>query len=84
MRSFEASRTFIFSNASGCLLTVFDSNVKNKLNFIVMETYKVYKVFRISGRKQILKTNLTREDAQRLVQSYPNSNQSMVCFTKQN
>jgi hypothetical protein len=45
--------------------------------------YKVFKIFRVSGRKQILAKNLTREQAQRLVQSYPDSSRSMVCFTAQ-
>lgn len=46
--------------------------------------YKVFKVFRVSGRKQVLRTNLTREEAQTVVRCYPDSNRSMVCFTKQN
>lgn len=45
--------------------------------------YVVYKVFRVSQRKQILKINLSREEAQRVVNSYPNSSRSMVVFNQQ-
>ena len=45
--------------------------------------YKVYKVFRVSGRRQIIARNLTREQAQRLVNSFPDSDRSMVVFDKQ-
>ena len=45
--------------------------------------YKVVKIFRVSRRHQILEKNLTREEAQRLVQSFPDSNRSMVVFYKQ-
>lgn len=47
-----------------------------------MERYIVYKIFRKSGRKRTIETGLTREEAQKLVQSYPDSNTSMVVFTK--
>ena len=46
-------------------------------------TYKVVKVFRISSRRQVLRRGLTREEAKRVVNSYPNSNKSMVVFMKQ-
>ena len=46
-------------------------------------TYKVVKIFRISGRRQVLRKGLTREEAKRVVNSYPNSNKSMVVFMKQ-
>jgi len=46
-------------------------------------TYKVFKVFRISGRRQIIRTGLTRDEAMALVRSYPDSNRSMVVFDKQ-
>lgn len=46
-------------------------------------TYKVYKVFRKSGRRQILRRGLSRYEAQKVVQSYPNSSRSMVVFDKQ-
>jgi len=46
-------------------------------------TYIVYKVFRISRRKQILARWLTREEAKRMVNSFPDSNRSMVVFDKQ-
>jgi len=46
-------------------------------------TYKVYKVFRHSRRRQIIRRGLTREAAMALVNSYPDSNRSMVVFDKQ-
>ena len=53
----------------------------NNLEYI--GTYKVYKVFRKSGRREIIRTGLTREEAKRLVNSYPDKNTSMVVFDKQ-
>ena len=46
-------------------------------------TYKVYKTFRKSNRRQIIKRGLTREEAKSVVNSYPDSNTSMVVFDKQ-
>lgn len=46
-------------------------------------TYKLIKFFRTSRRRQILRTGLTREEAQRIVKSYPDSNTSLVGFEKQ-
>ena len=46
-------------------------------------TYKVVKVFRISSRRQVLRRGLTREEAKMVVNSYPDSNKSMVVFMKQ-
>lgn len=46
-------------------------------------TYKVYKVFRKSARRVIIRKALTREEAMKLVSRYPDSNTSMVCFDKQ-
>lgn len=48
-----------------------------------MEKYKVYKVYRNSGGKKLIEKNLSREQAQKLVQAYPDSETSMVVFTKQ-
>lgn len=45
-------------------------------------TYKVIKFYK-SGRRQILERGLTREQAQRIVKSYPDSNTSLVGFDKQ-
>jgi len=45
--------------------------------------YKVFKVGRKSGRRQILARGLSEQDAQMLVRRYPNSSRSMVCYTKQ-
>lgn len=47
------------------------------------ERYKVVKIFRVSGRRQVLRRNLTREEAKRVVNSYPDSTRSMVVFYKQ-
>jgi hypothetical protein len=46
-------------------------------------TYKVYRIFRVSRRREIIKTGITREDAMRIVNSYPDSSRSMVVFDKQ-
>jgi hypothetical protein len=46
-------------------------------------TYKVVKLFRKSQRKQVLRRGLTREEAQRVVNSYNDSQSSMVVFCKQ-
>lgn len=45
--------------------------------------YKVVKVFRVSGRKEVLRRGLTKEEAMQLVNKYPNSTRSMVIFMKQ-
>ena len=46
-------------------------------------TYKVVKIFRTSERRVILERGLTREEAKRVVNSYPDKNNSMVVFYKQ-
>lgn len=49
--------------------------------------YKVYKIGRkygMSGRRQVLGRNLTREEARRMVNRYPDSSRSMVLFVQQN
>jgi len=46
-------------------------------------TYKVYKIFRVSRRREILERGLTREEAMRVVARYPDSSRSMVVFDKQ-
>lgn len=46
-------------------------------------TYKVYKIFRVSMRRKIIRRGLTIDEAKRLVNSYPNSTRSMVVFSKQ-
>ena len=45
--------------------------------------YKVVKVFRNSGRRQVLESNLTEAEAQRVVARYPATAKSMVCYFKQ-
>lgn len=45
--------------------------------------YKVFKVMRKSHRQTTIARNLTLEEAQRLVQSFPDSNRSMVCYARQ-
>lgn len=49
----------------------------------VMKKYKVFKVGRKSGRRSIIRRNLTEAEAQQLVKSFPNSSRSMVCYTAQ-
>jgi len=46
-------------------------------------TYKVYKIFRVSHRRKIIRRGLTIDEAKRLVNSYPDSTRSMVVFSKQ-
>lgn len=46
-------------------------------------TYKVYKVFKKSARRQTIERGLTREQAMRIVQSFPDSKTSIVVFDKQ-
>ena len=46
-------------------------------------TYKVVKLFRVSHKRELIERNLTRSEAQRLVQSYPDNNNHMVVFYKQ-
>lgn len=48
-----------------------------------MKTYKVVKIFRISGRRKILRKALTEAEAQRVVKSYPGSTRSMVVYFQQ-
>ena len=50
---------------------------------IYIGTYKVQKVFRVSRRRKTLQSGLTKEEAMRIVNSYPDSNRSMVIFNKQ-
>ena len=45
-----------------------------------MKDYAVYRVYRHQNRKDILFTDLTREQAQTLVQNAPNEKDSMVVF----
>jgi len=45
--------------------------------------YKVVKIFRKSNRREIIRRNLTIDEAKQLVNSYPDSNTSMVVFYKQ-
>lgn len=47
------------------------------------DKYKVVKIMRVSGRRQILERNLTRDEAKRVVNRYPDSSRSMVVFYKQ-
>ena len=49
---------------------------------MAQELYNVVKVFRKSQRRLIIESSLTIEEAKRLVKSYPDSNTSMVVFTK--
>ena len=46
-------------------------------------TYKVVKIFRKSNRRELIRRNLTIDEAKRLVNSYPDKNNSMIVFFKQ-
>lgn len=48
-----------------------------------MKKFKVFKVGRKSGRRSIIRRNLTENEARQLVKSYPDSSRSMVCYTAQ-
>jgi hypothetical protein len=48
-----------------------------------MKKFKVFKVGRKSGRRSILRRNLTEAEAQQVVKSHPSSSRSMVCYTAQ-
>ena len=43
-------------------------------------TYKVVKIFKKSNRREIIRRNLTIDEAKRIVNIYPDSNTSMVVF----
>jgi len=45
--------------------------------------YKVVKIFRESGNRKTLKKDLTESEAQKIVQSYPDSENTMVVYMKQ-
>lgn len=45
--------------------------------------YKVVKIYRGSGRRQLLRKNLKLDQAQQIVRSFPDNQTSMVVFTKQ-
>jgi len=55
----------------------------NNENKTYIGTYKVYKVFRKSLRREVIRRGLTRDEAKALVNSYPARNFSMVVFDKQ-
>ena len=57
--------------------------MKNKVEKTYIGTYKVYKQFRKSRKRQILARDLTRDEAINMVNRYKDSNTSMVCFDKQ-
>ena len=43
--------------------------------------YKVVKIMRISGRREVIRRNITElETAQNIVKSYPNSTRSIVLY----
>ena len=46
-------------------------------------TYKVIKFFKKSRKRKIIKKDLTRDEAIKLVKSFPDSNTSLVGFEKQ-
>ena len=48
-----------------------------------VEKYKVVRVYRNSDRKTLIEKNLTLDEAKRLVNSFPDSEKSMVVFYKQ-
>jgi len=59
------------------------STVKSYFKSKDAQKYKVVKIMRKSGRRQIIEKNLTEAEAQRVVKRYPNSTRSMVVYMKQ-
>jgi hypothetical protein len=57
--------------------------MKNNDNKTYIGTYKVVKIFNVSRRRQTLHRGLTLDEAKSVVNSYPDSNRSMVVFMKQ-
>lgn len=57
------------------------NNMNNEKQYL--GTYKVLKIFRKSRRREVIRRGLTIDEARALVNSYPDSNRSMVIFTKQ-
>lgn len=53
------------------------------MDTLKQDRFKVVKIMRKSGRRQILEKNLTESEAQRMVSRYPDSNRSMVCYFRQ-
>ncbi len=54
-----------------------------KVEKVYIGTYKVYRVFRVSRRREILGRGLTREEAISMVNRYESKSSSMVVFDKQ-
>lgn len=52
-------------------------------NLTYIGTYKVYKIFRKSNRREVIQRGLTREEAKTVVSRYPDRSGSMVVFDKQ-
>ena len=52
-------------------------------NLTYTGTYKVYKIFRKSNRREVIQRGLTREEAKTIVNRYPDRSGSMVVFDKQ-
>ena len=50
---------------------------------IYVGSYKVVKIYRDSQRREVLRRNVIREEAMRIVNSYPTRSRSMVVFMKQ-
>jgi hypothetical protein len=46
-------------------------------------TFKVVKIFPQSGRREVIRRDIGKEQAMRIVNSYPNRSKSIVVFVKQ-
>jgi len=53
------------------------------LGAVDSDRFKVVKIMRKSRRREILERNLTREQAMRVVNRYPDSSRSIVVFERQ-
>ena len=53
------------------------------LGAVKSDSYLVVRVNKVSGKTQILKSNLSRERAMKLAKSYPENSRSKVVFVKE-
>lgn len=83
--SLEFVENFLW-NGTSQINTINTCAAKNNLLSYPMKTtplFKVVKIMRVSGRRQVIRKNLSEGDARILVGQYPNSNRSMVVYFRQ-
>lgn len=72
----EKQRKFFGARASG-----YPEKAEEGALLSENKKYKVLKIFRKSGRRQVLEKNLTEDEARRVVNRFPSSKTSMVVYT---